>query len=796
MSKYGHFSASGSEYIITNPHTPSPWINFLTNQNYCALVSATGGGYSFVGDTKYNRLTREIPGEQVREDRPGRYLFIRDMVTGKFWTPNWQPVMGKVEKWQATQGLGFTRINSLNHDIDTEIEYFVPLDDTLEIWKIKITNLDRKARELGIFTYVEWALGFFGSDLNDRNFQSLFNKVYFQDNIIFATKTRTDRPDKPGLPWEKWAFLSGDVVFDGWDCSRRAFLGGDNFLNRPEVIYTGKTRNTNAIGEDAVGVINKNIALKPGQSFRMNILLGASDNLASIRRLVKKYSLRKTVLGEYHRVRASWKEFSSRLQVVTPDHNLDISLNFWSKYQAWVASVWGESDSLYISASDIGFRDECQHIYGILPVDLDLAKKILIELLSNQYSAGFVNHNWNRTTRTGVVTHHSDDCQWLVMALINYVEETGDVGFLSEKVAFYDSGKSSVLDHLLRAMDYTLYHVAPSGIPLRRTADWNDAMAGGHLGRGESLMVACQVCWNITRLVPLLDEIISFQERFGLKTSTIKTLIDRYQHVYQRIKDTLNHDFWDGEWFVRATDDNGREIGSKNSKEGKIHLDAQTWAVMSGVADETRGLRAMDSVWRHLDTPYGPCIFLPSYTHASSALGIISQFAPGSKENGTIFSHLVAWSIISECILGRGDKAYEIWKKSSFTYRGEDPDIYRVEPYVYSEFTYGPENHNFGQGSYSWMTGSAAWFLRACTDWILGVRPTLGGIFIDPCIPKNWKSYKMKRVFRGVIYDIEVFNPDGVNKGVRKIEVNGRPIKGSLIALKHHGPVDVKVEMG
>ncbi|OGY32642.1 MAG: hypothetical protein A3A61_04085 [Candidatus Woykebacteria bacterium RIFCSPLOWO2_01_FULL_43_14] len=805
MSKYGHFSDSGTEYIVTDPNTPKPWLNFLSNRKYCALVSATGGGYSFVYDTKYNRVTREVPGDSITQDRPGRYLFIRDQDSGEVWSTNWQPIMGKYDSWESVHGLGYTKIANTTNLIYSEIEYFVPLDDTLEVWRIKVKNLDTRVRRLSLHTYVEWVLGSFYRDLTDRNFDVFFNNVHYEKNTIYGTKTRGDRPDRVGDAWGMVAFLSGDTDFDGWECSKSAFVGQNRYLSNPQGLFANASGNNNAIGEDAVGVLKKDLVLKPKQSLSINVVLGVAKSKSEADKLVKKYHPKKKVDSEYIRVAEQWSDFSSRLKVVTPDHNFDVMVNYWTKYQAWMASVWGESDSLYIGGGDIGFRDECQHIYGILPLDQKLAESVLVELLQNQYLDGRVNHNWNRATGKGVETNHSDDCQWLVMAIINYLEETADFSFLAKKISYYDSPENdksdekSVFEHLLRALDNTLYHVSPNGIPLRRAADWNDALSGGVGLKAESLMVANHVCWNISRLVPLIDRLSSSSVNLKTLNQTEKSLsdlLDKYSHIYQRIRSTTNHYFWDGAWYIRATDNDGKFIGSHKNREGKIYLDGQTWAVMSGVADEKRGLTAMDSVWKHLDTAYGPCIFLPAYSHLSKELGVISQFAPGTKENGTIFYHLVAWSVIAECILGRGDKAYEIWKKTCPINRGEDPDLYQVEPYVYSEFVFGPQNPHFGKGSYSWMTGSAAWFLRACTDWILGVRPTYEGLFIDPCIPKHWKSFSIKRVFRGKTYHIEVLNPKGVNKGVVRVEVNGEVVKGSLVTHQKSSNIDVKVLLG
>lgn len=368
--------------------------------------------------------------------------------------------------------------------------------------------------------------------------------------------------------------------------------------------------------------------------------------------------------------------------------------------------------------------------------------------------------------------------------VLHYLQETGDLKFLTKKIKYLDKGQGSVLDHLLKALDYTLYHVSPSGIPLRRTADWNDALAGGHLQKAESLMVANQVAWNILEIVPILDKVKQ------------KVKARRYLNIYEHLKKTINEQYWDGDWYIRATDDEGNLIGSKRNKEGRIHINGQTWPVMSHIATQERATKAMDSLWKLLMTNYGALTFTPSYTSVNAGLGIISQFAPGAKENAAIFSHPNAWVIIAEALLGRADKAYEAWRRSSFLTRGKEPDIYKAEPYVYAEFSYGPESPHFGKGSYSWMTGSAAWFLRACTDYIVGVRPTLDGLLISPCVPDSWEDFSFVREFRGATYKIKFRNPQKVSRGVKLIKVDGQEIKGNLLPVFKSGEHEVEVLMG
>lgn len=784
-NKYGYFTKDGLEYVIARPDTPKPWVNHLTNERYCALVSHTGGGYSFVDDSGYNRILRERPGDELIDDRPGRYLYVRDSQSGEFWSLGWQPVQKEASFWEARHGLGYTQINSTYNEIQGSIRFFVPLEGTHEFWTVRLKNIGWKKRNLSIFTYVEWCLGSFGADLVDRSFDTLFNVTEFNQGILLATKTRWSRPDRQDLPWDKTAFIYSNLGADSFDASKRKFLGTFRYLCAPQVVEEGKCHKSSGTGEDAVGVLNKQIELDQGQEVVFDICLGIGMSKKEIKKTCARFGKHEAVEKEWEDLQLYWRLYIEKVKVETPDEEFNVAVNFWNKYQAWITPHWAEMDSYYIAGgATYGFRDEAQHLLGIMPFNLEFAKRKLIYLMNHQFADGKVFHNFDVLTDKGVLSGHADDCQWLVMTILNFLEESGDFSVLEEKVKYYDTGEGTILEHLIRALDYTLTNRSPRNLALHRTADWDDALRGGHLGRGESMMVSNQVCWNIKRLLPVFEEI---------KKPKLKAT---YARVYEEMKESLNENCWEEDWYIRATSDDGEPIGSKQKKEGKIFLNAQIWPVLSGVADEERGKRAMDAVHKELDTAYGPCLFLPSYTILNSALGIISQFAPGTKENGAIFNHPVAWAVIAECLLGRGDKAYDYWKKTSFMTRGKDPDLYKAEPYVYAEFVYGPESDHFGEGSFTWTTGSAAWFFRACTDWIMGVRPTLNGLLVDPCIPSEWKKFKVTREFRGATYEIEISNPNNVCRGVKKLVVDNQEVEGNLLPDFGGGKHRVKAILG
>lgn len=771
---YGHFSPDGMEYVITRYDPPRPWANMLTNGRYCALVSQTGGGYSFVESSGYNRLLRAYPPEMVLADRPGRYVYVRDNDTGIYWSLNWQPVQRTPAFWECRHGLGYTIVRSVNEDIAGEITYFVPLDADVEVWLVRLQNRSGRPRRLGLFTYVEWCLGNYGFDLLETSFADLFNVVEYRDGVIHATKRLWNvghRPAKPHALWGRHTFLAAGFPVQGYDCRREAFLGMFGSLARPQAVERGNCSDSAGTGRDAVGVLHSRGELHPGQEYVFTVTLGVAAGADGIAPLVNRFRDPAAAEAELERVRAYWREYLGNVKVNTPDPDFDLAVNIWNPYQAWFTSHWARMASYYVGGgSIIGFRDILQDLLGILPTEPGRAKRRLLEIMRHQFADGGTLHNWDPISDTGPRTGHSDDPLWLVLAIVEYVKETGELGFLDHTAAYYDGGQGTVWEHLTRAIEYTLSRRSERGIPLMGAADWNDGLDQvGDEGYGESVMVAEHLAWMLREVAPLA-------ERRGEKE-----VAARYRSLYRDLARAINEHFWDGGWYRRATTDEGEWVGSSSNREGKIYLNAQSWAVLSGIAPPERAVACMDAVKKYLDTPYGPCIFLPAYTEPDEKIGIITHFVPGTKENGTVFNHPVTWAVIAEAMLGRGDQAYEYYRKTSFVVRGREPEVYRADPYVYAEYVYGPDSPYFGQGEFTWTTGTAPWMWRACLDWILGIRPDLDGLRVDPCIPRHWPGYRISRRFRGAMYHFEVQNPRGVNRGVTRVTVDGSLLDGNLV---------------
>ncbi|MCL6518539.1 MAG: glycosyl transferase family 36 [Armatimonadetes bacterium] len=791
MSKYGEFSLDGKEYIMYRPDTPRPWINYLSNEKYCALCSQTGGGYSFYETSGYNRITKEYPPFVVYRDCPGRFVYLRDMETGEYWNINWQPVQKPYVNWESRHGLGYTRLKSEYSEIAGEITYFVPRRDDCEIWMVKVKNVGDRPRKLASFSTIEWSLANYAFNLIEASFAQLFNEVYFEnDTIVVTTRFWNVAPigtGNPNLRWDKYAFFTSNTKPVGFDCLEENFLGVYRGWERPIVVEQGQCTNSLGNGREIVGVLQHNFELQPGEEKRFLIILGVAPRKEDAFTTKERYDTWEEAEHALEEVKKYWEGYISHTWCETPDPDFCLSFNIWNKYQSWITSRWSRMDSYYIGgASIVGFRDSWQDMLGVLPNNPEWARQRALYIIEHQFPDGSTLHNWDPLTNIGVKTGHSDDPLWLVMGIVEYIKETGDLSFLDELAPYYDGGAETVRQHLIHALDYSLSRLSPRHISLMEAADWNDGLDHvGRQGRGESTMVSEHLVWMLK------------ESSVILRAAGMEQLAEKYEKAADEIADAVNEHLWDGEWYVRGTRDDGQVFGSSKNPEGKIFLNAQSWAVMSGVAKGERALTCMQAVEKHLETQYGPVLFLPAYSEPNPKIGIITRFAPGTKENGTIFNHPVAWAVMAECILGRGDRAYDIWKRSSFIIRGKNPDVYKAEPYVYAEYVHGPDSQDFGLGEFTWMTGTAAWMWKVSLEWIMGVRPELEGLRIDPCIPSSWDRYSIKRTFRNAIYEIHVENPEHVNKGVKKIVVDGEEYPSNLIPAFQDGAVHhVYVTMG
>lgn len=808
-TKYGHFSEDRQEFIITRPDTPAPWVNYISNGTYTGMVTHVGGGYSFYITPKDHRVAR-WRYNSLPLDRPGRSLILRDRASGRYWSPMWQPCGAPVEDYECRHAMFRTTISSRTLGIHTSATFFVPIDDHLEVWLIRVKNETRQPRTLDVFAYQELCLGHSLNDLINQPNDQHFPDVRFLRDSQFLVATRRywvtygkATVEQPNKAWDRWAFFASSLPVAGFDGHRNTFIGRWRSESNPIAVERGTCYNTEITAGDPIAALQCPLTLKPGEEREFTFLLGVvekrekeADSFAAAAAVVNKYRDPKAASAELHRIGENWREYLKCAQVETPDDDMNTMLNVWNQYQTAVTFLNARDAGYYHGGLLFGrgFRDSCQDIMGPVIARPDWVRTRISEMTTRQFQNGSTYHCYYPVTGGGERTGHSDTPLWLPLAIIVYLKETGDFALLNDVTPFADEGRAPIMQHLFGAIDYTLTRLSPRGLALFGPGDWNDTLDYcGRKGIGESMWVSMFLCHVLRETIALCDRLEE------------KEKAAEYREAYTRVSGALNDYGWDGAWFIRGTNDVGEPVGSKKCKEGKIFLNTQSWAVLSGVTDGRRALQCMDSVRQHLETPKGPKILHPAYTIVNPNIGLATRCVPGKKENGAVFNHPVSWSVVAECELGRGDRAFEIYKKALPMNSVVDIDRYEVEPYVYAEYVTSPDHPTMGQASHSWLTGSSTWMLRGALDWILGVRPGYDGLIVDPCIPKKWKKFTVRRRYRGKMYDITVRNPEGVGAGVDRVVVCGCEWGSNILMLDQlerlpgfagDGPIVVEVTLG
>ena len=769
--KFGYFDNQRKEYVITRPDTPTPWINYLSNQEYCAMISNCAGGYSFHIDPKDRRILR-YRYNNLPNDRPGRYIYIREDTSSDFWSPSWQPVMRKLDNYECRHGLGYTIIKSSKVGINAEVTYFVPLSENLEIWRITIQNSTSQRKKLKVFSYAEFCLWRAEADQNDLQYIQNVAYTEFANNVIYYSLY--DR--HPG-----YAYFASNGNVIGFDCDREEFIGSYRDESHPIRVEEGKCSNSIAIGGNPIAATCNELIIAPQESTTITFVLGVVQEKKEARLLIEKFKKLEYVENELVKLRDFWKDYLSKFQVHTPDEGFNTIVNIWNQYQCKITFDWSRYVSFYETGigRGMGFRDSSQDTIGVNYTLPTRVRERLLNLARNQFKDGHTNHLYYPLTSAGgfpdylnpAKPYFSDDHLWLIIAVHDYLKETGDLSILDEGVHFVDSNaEESLYTHLKRAIDFTLNHIGDHGFPLIGTADWNDTLnLPGPNNAGESLWVALQLHLALLVMVDIANEL------------EYENDAQNYIELADQFKKLINGTAWDGDWYIRAYTDSGEVVGSSKNDQGKIFLNPQSWAVISKVAPQERAIKALNAVKEHLDTKYGVMLLSPPYKGYKHDLGGITTFPPSLKENNAIFCHTNPWLIIAECILGRGDVAFEYYKQIAPTTKNEIAEIHRTEPYIFSQMITGKFHNKFGAAKNSWLTGTAAWALRSAHQGILGIQPTMHGLCINPCIPKQWDKITVTRHFRGAIYDIRINNPRHVSKGIKEIKVDNVEIEGNIL---------------
>ncbi len=776
--QYGYFDDDKKEYLITQPNTPLPWINYLSNGKYCAMISNTGGGYSFYIDPRDLRILR-YRYNNLPVDRPGRYIYIRDNHTSEYWSPTWQPVMKSLDSYECRHGLGYTKFSSSYQGIHSEILYFVPLEDNVEIWSLTVQNTSSERKELNIFSYAEFCLWSAISDQRDLQYiQNVAVAKYSEKNKaifyhLFDLSTYV-------------AFFYSNGNITSYDCDREAFIGDYRSEANPISVEKGRCGDSQALGGNPIAATCNTIVLNPNESKKIIFVLGVIKEKSQATQIIHKFEKFENVEIEFLKMKEAWDNYLKNLVAETPDKDFNSIINIWNPYQCKTTFDWARYVSFYETGigRGIGFRDSNQDTLAVCQNIPKLVRNRLLELAKNQFEEGKVYHIYFPLTGKGdypnyvnpLMKFFGDDHLWMILAVSNYLKETGDMSILEENVDYIEGSKEILYEHLRKAIEFTNNNTGPHGFPLIGTADWNDTLQlHGPNKNGESVMVAMQFHKALLDMSEIAKE-------FNNKNN-----IAKYNNLAKKVNEHINKHAWDGQWYVRAFTDDGEVIGSQNNEEGKIYLNTQSWAVLSSVAPLDRGFQCMNSVRKYLVTEYGIKLLNPPYTRFYPKLKGISTFPPGLKENASIFCHSNPWAEIAECVLGRGDIAYEYFKKIAPTSKNKIAEIHQTEPYIFSQMITGNDHPKFGAAKNSWLTGTASWTLKAATDWILGIRPEFHGLKIDPCIPKKWNKFRVIRNFRNAIYDIQFLNPEHLSKGIKKIKLDNVIQENNILPVFNDG---------
>ncbi len=823
--KFGHFDDKNREYVITSPRTPYPWINYLGTQGFFSLISNTAGGYSFYKDARLRRITR-YRYNNVPIDMGGRYFYIKDGDT--IWNPGWSPVKTELDSYECRHGMGYTIITGRKNGLKAEATFFVPQNYDGEVQQLVLTNESGSAKTFKLWSFAEWCLWDAQDDCT--NFQRNFStgRVEVVGSTIYHKTEYRDRRDH-------FAFYTVNDSIDGYDTDRDSFIGLYNGFHNPQAVLDGKANNSFADGWSPIASHYKEITLAAGESKTLVFILGYVEmpaaekfeadgktiNKVKSNAMIEKYNTPEKVAAGLAELRETWDKLLGILNVDTPDDKVNRMVNIWNQYQCMVTFNLSRSASYFESGigRGMGFRDSNQDVLGFVHQIPDRARERIIDIASTQFPDGGCYHQYQPLTKKGnadIGGDFSDDPLWLILSVSAYIKETGDWSILDEMVP-YDNDMS-VAQPMLKHLKVSFYHIVnnlgPHGLPLAMRADWNDCInlscysdtpgesfqtytnpkfkaEGGYSKVAESAFVGALFTYAGPNYVQILNHL-------GKTDEAAKA-----QAEIDKMKKVMMDSAWDGDWFLRAYDAEGKKMGSKECEEGQIFIEPQGFAIMSDI-DAEASKKTLKAIDERLNTQYGLVLNNPAFTKYYIQYGEISTYPGGYKENAGIFTHNNAWIICAAAYAGEGDQAFKYYSEIAPAFTEETSDIHKTEPYVYGQMIggkdagadIGKQGDNFGQGKNSWLTGTAAWNMVAISQYILGIAADFDGLKIDPSIPHEWDGMKATRQFRGATYDITVKNPNHVCKGVKSMTVDGKAVDGNVIPVMDGGKHTVEVVLG
>lgn len=777
--QYGHFDQEKKEYVIDRVDLPTSWTNYLGVKDTCVVVNQTAGGYMFYKSPEYHRVTR-FRGNSVPMDRPGHYVYLRDNETKDYWSISWQPVGKPLEeaKYTCRHGMSYSVYECDYQKLKATQTLVVPMDEDVELWDVTVTNEDSKPRNISLFTYCEFS--FHHIMIDNQNFQM---------SLYCAGSSYEDGIIEHDLFYEEFGYqyFTSTLPPVHYDCLRDKFLGLYHTESNPIGVINGELSGSSELGNNHCGALQHNFVIQPNETIRIVYMLGEGNKSAG-KRIREKYSDLSAVDQVYDDLKTFWNEKQRKLQIQTPNEGMNTLINTWTLYQAEINVMFSRFASFIEvgGRTGLGYRDTAQDSMTIPHSNPDKCKQRIRELMQGLVSEGYGLHlfqpEWfakeedkkpfksptvvpspdKNSIVHGIKDACSDDALWLVSSVVEYIKETGEFEFADEVITYADGGEGTVYEHLTKILDFSAKQVGATGICKGLRADWNDCL---NLGGGESAMVSFLHYWALNNFISLAEFLYRKED------------VQKYTALANQVKEVCNKELWDQEWFIRGITKNGKKIGTSEDKEGKIHLESNAWAVLSGAATKEKGKKAMDSVYEYLYTPYGILLNAPSYTVPDDDIGFVTRVYPGLKENGAIFSHPNPWAWAAECELGRGDRAMEFYNALCPYYQNDKIEIREAEPYSYCQFIMGRDHTGFGRARHPFMTGTGGWAYFSATRYMLGVKPQYDYLEINPCIPGSWKNFQVTREWRNAVYEITVENPDGVMKGVKEIYLDGNLVE-------------------
>lgn len=798
MKKYGYYDDANREYVITEAQTPYPWINYLGMEDFFGLISNTAGGYVFCKDAKYRRITR-YRYNNVPLDYGGRYFYIND--GGIVWNPGWKPCKTPLDAYECRHGLNYTRIKGCKNGVEAEVLFFVPLHTQAEVQQVTLCNNTENTKNIKLFSFVEWC--FWNAQTDMENFQRNLSvgEVEVRDNVIYHKTEYRERRNH-------YAYYAVNRPVAGFDTDRDAFLGQDNGFDKPQAVFDGKSSNSVAHGWSPVASHCVEIELAPSEEQTVIFVLGYAENPANEKwdapqvmntrraeETIARFRTKEDVEVAFRNLSNYWNRLLNVFELHSGNEKLDRMVNIWNPYQCMITFCFSRSASFFESGigRGMGFRDSNQDLIGFLHQIPERARERLLDIAATQFPDGGCYHQYQPLTKKGnneIGQGFNDDPMWLIFGTVHYLKETGDFSILNEQVPYdnNENNKATLFEHLTNSFNHVVNNLGPHGLPLIGRADWNDCLNLNCFStnpdesfqttenrtegsKAESLMIA-------GLFVMYGREYALLAEHVGQKAEA-----ERAMRCVRQMMEAVRQYGWDGEWFLRAYDFYGNKIGSHENEEGKIFIESNGWCSMAGIGlDDGLVDKALDAVHEQLACEYGIVLNAPAYRTYHVEYGEISSYPEGYKENAGIFCHNNPWIMIAETVRGRGDRAWDYYKRICPAYVEESrSELHKVEPYVYAQMIAGRDAFKPGEAKNSWLTGTAAWNYFAITQYILGIRPDYDGLLIDPCIPATWKEYKVIRHFRGAIYQIHVRNRDGQMKGVKAIYMDGRKLDGQLV---------------